>query len=30
MMPAFVIVNCTLYGVPSKYCFLSLKIFKNI
>ena len=29
IMPAFVIVNCTLYGVPSK-CFLSLKIFKNI
>ena len=24
------ICNCKLYIVPSKYCFLSLKIFKNI
>ena len=24
------ICNCKLYILPSKYCFLSLKIFKNI
>ena len=24
------ICNCKLYIVPSKYCFLSLKVFKNI